>query len=103
MIDSAWKAWYRAQHDLRCRASGETFEGYATGVLARLHADYLNPDPMGTLGDGAVTDLPRTAPSSMPAMASAPLRELTRRPKINWKQTSPEDVPIGQPSRCGGL
>lgn len=57
MIDSAWKAWYRAQHDLRCRASGETFEGYATGVLARLHDDYLNPDPMGTLGDGGCDGL----------------------------------------------
>ncbi|MFT0848221.1 ABC-three component system protein [Actinomycetaceae bacterium L2_0104] len=57
MIDSAWKAWYRAQHDLRCRASGETFESYATTVLARLHADYLNPDPMGSLGDGGCDGL----------------------------------------------
>lgn len=52
LIDSAWKAWYRAQHDLCCRSSGETFEKYATSVLERLHADYLNPDPMGKLGDG---------------------------------------------------
>lgn len=57
MIDSAWKAWYRAQHDLRCRASGEAFEDYVDSVLARLHDDYLNPDPMGSLGDGGCDGL----------------------------------------------
>lgn len=57
MIDSAWKAWYRAKHDQLCLASGEMFEGYATSVLSRLHTDYLNPDPMGSLGDGGCDGL----------------------------------------------
>lgn len=52
MIDSAWKSWYRAQHERLCNASGEAFERYITAVLSRLHADYIDPDPMGTLGDG---------------------------------------------------
>lgn len=57
MIDSAWKDWYRAQHDQRCNARGEAFETYVTNVLARLHSDYLNPAPMGTLGDGGCDGL----------------------------------------------
>lgn len=52
MIDSAWKNWYRAQHDQRCLASGEAFEEYVTKVLARFHDDYMNPVPMGRHGDG---------------------------------------------------
>jgi hypothetical protein len=57
MIDSAWKAWYRAQHDERCRAAGEVFEVYATSVLSRFHPDFVNPDPMGSLGDGGADGL----------------------------------------------
>lgn len=52
MIDSAWKSWYRAQHDQRCSASGENFEKYVTDLLSRLHTDFQNPLPMGTHGDG---------------------------------------------------
>lgn len=52
MIDSAWKEWYRAQHNDRCLASGEAFEQYVSQILSRLHRDYLNPKPMGRLGDG---------------------------------------------------
>lgn len=57
MIDSAWKSWYRAKHDQRCLASGDAFEDYATALLARLHADYLNPSPMGKRGDGGCDGL----------------------------------------------
>lgn len=57
MIDSAWKPWYRAQHDRRCLAPGQAFEDYATAILSRLHSDYVNPDPMGTLGDGGCDGL----------------------------------------------
>lgn len=57
MIDPAWKTWYRAQHDSRCNTSGEKFEDYATKVLTRLHADYLNPDSMGSRGDGGCDGL----------------------------------------------
>ena len=52
MIDSAWKQWYHAKHVERCRASGDAFEAYVTAVLARLHPDFVNPDPMGSFGDG---------------------------------------------------
>lgn len=52
MEDSAWMDWYRAQHDARCRYSGEAFEAYVESVLKRFHTDYLNPDPMGSRGDG---------------------------------------------------
>lgn len=51
MIDSAWKYWYRAMHDQRCCASGEDFENYVAQILNRFHDDYMNPDPMGRLGD----------------------------------------------------
>lgn len=57
MIDSAWKSWYRAKHDQRCLASGDAFEDYVTAILARLHADYLNPTPMGSRGDGGCDGL----------------------------------------------
>ena len=57
MIDSAWKSWYRAKHDQRCLASGDAFENYATALLSRLHADYLNPSPMGKHGDGGCDGL----------------------------------------------
>lgn len=57
MIDSAWKDWYRAQHDDRCRAKGEKFEDYVTSVLKRFHKDYLNPDPAGRSGDGGCDGL----------------------------------------------
>ncbi|WP_238533237.1 ABC-three component system protein [Actinomyces massiliensis] len=52
MIDSAWKTWYRAQHDSRCNTSGEEFEDYVTKILKRLHTDYMKPDSMGSRGDG---------------------------------------------------
>ncbi|MGN2367622.1 ABC-three component system protein [Actinotignum sp. UMB0459] len=52
MIDAAWKDWYRAKHDYNCRASGEAFENYVTAILSRLHEVFINPDPMGSHGDG---------------------------------------------------
>jgi hypothetical protein len=61
MIDSAWIDWYRAQHDLRCLASGQEFEDYVTDILSRLHPDYVNPDPMGTRGDGGCDGLAERA------------------------------------------
>ena len=57
MIDSAWKDWYRERHNQRCHTSAEVFEAYAAEVLARFHLDYLNPDPMGSLGDGGCDGL----------------------------------------------
>lgn len=52
MIDSAWKTWYRSEHDRRCLAPGTGFEDYATNLLKRIHPDFVNPDPMGSSGDG---------------------------------------------------
>ena len=52
-IDPAWKHWYRSQHNDRCHRSGDRFEQYVSDILLRLHPDdFINPDPMGTDGDG---------------------------------------------------
>ncbi|WP_231871033.1 ABC-three component system protein [Peptidiphaga gingivicola] len=50
--DSAWKFWFRARHDQLCLAAGEEFENYVSKVLSHLHKDYVNPEAMGSLGDG---------------------------------------------------
>ncbi|MCL2848754.1 MAG: hypothetical protein FWE61_01760 [Micrococcales bacterium] len=55
--DSAWKEWYRARHDQLCLASGTEFEDYVTGLLRLFHPDYVNPDPMGSRGDGGCDGL----------------------------------------------
>ncbi|MDR1213703.1 MAG: hypothetical protein LBK54_06440 [Propionibacteriaceae bacterium] len=55
--DASLKSWYRNVHDARCRASGQAFEDYVTSILARLHSDFVNPDPMGSLGDGGCDGL----------------------------------------------
>ncbi|MDO5286942.1 MAG: hypothetical protein Q4G45_09020 [Actinomycetia bacterium] len=49
--DSAWKDWYRSQHDRHCLDAGEAFERYVTELLKRYHDDFINPDPMGSAGD----------------------------------------------------
>lgn len=53
----AREAWYRAIHDQRCQASGNEFEQYVTAVLTRYHPDFINPDPMGSRGDGGCDGL----------------------------------------------
>jgi hypothetical protein len=57
MIDAAWKQWYRAAHDARCRTTGVAFEEYATALLKRLHPDFINPNAMGRRGDGGCDGL----------------------------------------------
>jgi hypothetical protein len=57
MRDAAWQDWYRAQHDLRCRAHGDDFEEYVTAVLEAFHPDFINPSPAGSLGDGGADGL----------------------------------------------
>jgi hypothetical protein len=47
-----WREWYRAQHDsLWATRTGDAFEAYATSVLTAFHADFVNPEPAGSLGD----------------------------------------------------
>lgn len=52
MIDPGWKHWYHAMHEECFGRYGDAFENYVTKVLKRLHNDFMNPDPMGSRGDG---------------------------------------------------
>lgn len=57
-LDSAWKEWYRLKHkDAYTSKSGESFETYVSDVLEKLYPDFLDPDPMGRLGDGGCDGL----------------------------------------------
>lgn len=57
-VDSAWMQWYYAQHTERCfRLSGESFEKYATSMLSCYHRDFIDPDAMGSHGDGGCDGL----------------------------------------------
>lgn len=47
-----WKDWYHAKHEERARSTGNMFEAYFEEVMTRLHPDYVNPLPAGSLGDG---------------------------------------------------
>ena len=51
LVDPAWKAWYRSEHNRRCLAAGKAFEDYATDLLRRLHSDFQDPESMGRSGD----------------------------------------------------
>lgn len=51
-IDATYMQWYRAAHDRNCQQSGNAFEEYATSALALFHPGFINPEPMGSLGDG---------------------------------------------------
>lgn len=56
--DSDWKQWYRLNHrDAYERRSGEEFEHYVTSVLEFRYRDFIDPDPMGQLGDGGCDGL----------------------------------------------
>lgn len=55
--DAAWRDWYRAQHDRMCRQTGDSFEDYVAAVLAHHHPDFINPAPVGSLGDGGADGL----------------------------------------------
>lgn len=57
LLDSAWKEWYRSQHERQCRLTGTGFEDYVTDVLSRFHSDFFNPRPAGVLGDGGCDGL----------------------------------------------
>ena len=51
-IDSAWRNWYRSQHDAKwALLSGTPFEGYVQSALKLLDVGFINPDPMGRFGD----------------------------------------------------
>ncbi|MBE6466474.1 ABC-three component system protein [Denitrobacterium detoxificans] len=51
-LDSAWKHWYRLRHqNAYITKSGESFEAYISAVLEKRYPDFINPDPMGRLGD----------------------------------------------------
>lgn len=57
-IDSEWKTWYQAQNSQRYQSlSGEAFEAYISSVLEQIHPDFINPDPMGSHGDGGCDGL----------------------------------------------
>src|SRR5690242_9357848 len=49
----AWRDWYHLKHEHRCaKVVGNDFESYVEDVLSRHHKGYMNPDPVGRLGDG---------------------------------------------------
>ncbi|WP_444663034.1 ABC-three component system protein [Cellulomonas sp. CW35] len=50
--DTAWRDWYRAQHDRRCQETGGAFEDYVSAILTHHHPDFINPASVGSLGDG---------------------------------------------------
>lgn len=57
-LDSAWKQWYRLNHkDAYMNKSGESFEAYISDVMEKLYPDFIDPDPMGRLGDGGCDGL----------------------------------------------
>lgn len=53
LLDPAWKDWYKAKHRERyLTASGDEFEKYVTRVFGLEYDDFVNPMPMGQIGDG---------------------------------------------------
>ena len=53
LLDPAWRDWYKAKHRERfLTTSGDEFEKYVTGVLTLEYDDFINPTPMGQIGDG---------------------------------------------------
>lgn len=48
----SWRDWYHVKHMERARKTGTEFEAYFEDVMNRLYADYVNPAPAGSLGDG---------------------------------------------------
>lgn len=57
-LDPAWREWYRLKHkDAYMNNSGESFEAYISNVLEKLYPDFIDPDPMGRLGDGGCDGL----------------------------------------------
>ena len=70
-LDSAWKEWYRLKHkDAYTSKSGESFETYVSDVLEKLYPDFLDPDPMGRLGDGGCDGLANKGQLFLHAMGS---------------------------------
>lgn len=55
--DSAWRDWYRSQHERKWRATGDEFEAYVSSALRLFHPDFINPTPAGRLGDGGCDGL----------------------------------------------
>src|SRR5262245_38424651 len=51
-LHAGWKDWYRLQHRLRSSEAGSAFEDYMASVLQLWYDDYINPAPVGRLGDG---------------------------------------------------
>jgi hypothetical protein len=52
VIGPYWKEWYRAQHNsFWATRTGDAFEAYVTSILSAFHADFVNPEPSGSLGD----------------------------------------------------
>lgn len=52
VISPYWREWYRAQHNsLWATQTGDAFEAYVTSILSAFHADFVNPEPAGKLGD----------------------------------------------------
>lgn len=58
LLDSAWEQWYRDRHTYKFSTlSGESFEDYVSTALRLFYPDYLDPDPMGSHGDGGCDGL----------------------------------------------
>ena len=52
IVDSAWRDWYRAQHDGRWSTfAGTAFENYVQSALKLEDGGFIDPDPMGRTGD----------------------------------------------------
>lgn len=52
MLDSAWKVWYQNEHEHEFNSrQGNSFEDYVSKVLKLVDPEFIDPDPMGSLGD----------------------------------------------------
>lgn len=78
LITANWRDWYRVRHKEACFQSGTQFEDYVASVLQRHHADYVNPHPTGTLGDGGCDGLAESGSLLYACYGQRPMRDAER-------------------------
>jgi len=100
--DAAWLDWYRAQHDRRCLQTGSSFEDYVTAVLSRLHDDFINPSPAGTLGDGGCDGLAEAGDIIYACYGSRAQRDAERKLRAKMERDFARASTPGGTSHAGG-